>query len=310
MSTPTSSHVVCLFFFASVTFLLGCEEDLDLRDDFPEPFTLYGVLSPNLSTQYVRVYPIDAFPGLDQEVPEGIRFTSTDLATGEEIVWADTIDVAPNGQQDLVFKAVFNLQHEHVYRVKATRMADGASSFADVRIPPEVTIRWEDVIQEARNEAILDVFVEGERIRVLKPEITYHVMGCARGGVGEPASFTIEHHQLEEPAENGWHIPFNIWLDRLFVTGEYGNGIQPFTLILHGVFITFIVGDEVWDPPFGRFDINLLSHPEVLRNVQNGLGFVGAGYRQSIQFEPGCALLTDAEYWCPDVLTDDQRFPC
>ena len=309
MRTSFLHRTVCLF--AGLIFLAGCEEDLDLRDDFPEPFTLYGVLSPNLTTQYVRVYPIDALPRLDQEVPASIRFTSTDLTAGEEIVWADTIDVAPNGQRDLVFKASFSPQHEHVYRVKATRMADGASSFADVRIPPQVSIRWENVIREAKNEAILDVVVEGERIRLLKPEITYEVLGCKDGLLREPASFTYQHHRLEEATANGWHIPFNIWIDRHFVGGAYGfKGIEPFTLILNDVLVTFIVGDEVWDPPFGRFDINLLSHPDVLTNVQNGLGFVGAGYRMSIQVEPSCALLTDAEYWCPDVLTDNERFPC
>jgi len=289
---------------------MSCEEDLDLRDTFPQPFTLYGVLSPDLNTQYVRVYPIDVLPRLDQEVPEGIQFTSTDLMTGEELVWVDTFDVAPNGQKDLVFKSVFKPQHGHIYRVMATRIADGANSYADVRIPPVVSIRTEEAAVEAPNEAILNLIVEGESIRVLKPEITYEVIGCARGGVGPRRSYTYQHHRLEERTDNGWRVPFNIWVDRLFVTGEYGNGIQPFTLILNGVKVNILVGDEAWDPPFGRFDINLLSHPEVLTNVQNGLGFIGAGYKTGIQFQPSCELITDAEYWCPEVLTDEERFPC
>ncbi len=291
--------------------LAACEEDLNLRDDFPEPFTLYGVLSPDLDTQYVRVYPIDEFPRLDQEVPEGIRVTSVDLMTGEEIVWTDTIDTAPNGQRDLVFKAPFVPEHEHVYRVEARRKADGMRSYADVRIPPMVTVRSEDVIVEAKNSAILRVVVQGENIRVLKPEITYEVMLCARGSLGPKESFHFTHHGLEAPVDNGWEIPFNIWFDRLFVTGELGLGIMPFTLILADVRINFLVGDEAWDPPFGVFAPNLLSHPDVLNNVENGLGFVGAGYRlESIRVKPSCALLTDAEYICPDVLLDDDPLPC
>jgi len=300
-------------FIRSITFLLylavallfsGCEEDLDLREDFEEPFTLYGLLSPNLTTQYVRVYPIESFLRLDPEEPENIRFTSTDLATGEEIVWQDTVDIGPNGQKDLLFKATFRPEHEHIYRVMATRVSDGASSYADVRIPPLVTVRSEDVVLEPVNEAILDVFVEGEGIRILKPEIIYDVRTCDRGEVGPLDTYIFQHHQLEEPTENGWHIPFNIWFDRTFILFE------PFKLILSDVFVTFIVGDEVWDPPFGRFDANLLSNPGVLDNVQNGLGFVGSGYRMSAQVTPGCELINDAEYYCMDVLTDNERLPC
>ena len=295
-----------------LTILLpGCEENLDLREDFSEPFTLYGVLSPDLGTQYIRVYPIDEFPRLDQDVPGDIRFTSVDLMTGEEIIWTDTVDIAPNGQKDLIFKASFVPEHEHVYRVEATRLSDGASSYAEVRIPPLVTIRSEDIIIPEPNAAILRVLVEGEDIRLLKPEITYDVMECSNGFVGDRRSFHYTHHRLESPTENGWEIPFNIWFDRLFVTGEYGLGIRPFILILNGVEIRFLIGDAVWDPPFGQFELNLLANREILNNVVNGFGFVGAGYRlDAIPIAPSCELLTDAEYICPEVLMDDRRLPC
>ncbi len=291
--------------------LAACEEDLNLRDDFPEPFTLYGVLSPDLDTQYVRVYPIDEFPRLDQEVPEGIRVTSVDLMTGEEIVWTDTIDTAPNGQQDLVFKAPFVPEYEHTYRVRATRLSDGASSHAEVRIPPEVIIRIEESILPAKNEAILRFVVEGESIRVLKPEITYEVFFIDKQ-LWPTRAYTFPHHRDEIPAENGWDIPVNVWLDRLFVQNRYNvevgtaRGIEPFLWVLQEVRINLIVGDAVWDPPFGVLDPNLLSHPEVLHNVEHGLGFVGSGYRTSARFQPSCAFVTDAEYICLDDYIDDQ----
>jgi len=302
-----------LFFLISILltlFFAGCNEDLLLRDDFPQPFTLYGLLSPDLDTQYVRLYPLDEFPRLDQDVPQGIHFTSLDLETGEEIVWTDTIDTAANGQQDLVFKAPFKPVYEHTYRVRAVRLSDGATSYADVRIPPEVTIRTEEIILPAINEAILRFIVEGDRIRVLKPDVTYNVRFM---GAGSPnRAYSLPHHRAEMPIENGWEIPVNVWVDRLFVQNFYnldfptGKGISPFYWVLNQVQIDLIIGDEEWDPPFGVLDPNLLSHPTVLQNVENGLGFIGAGYRISVRFSPSCAFVTDAEYLCPDEMPGNE----
>ncbi len=298
----------------SLVFFVGCNEDLLLRDDFPEPFTLYGVLTPDLDTQYVRIYPIDELPRLDQEVPEGIHFTSIDLNTGEEIVWRDTIDTASNGQQDLVFKALFKPEYGHTYRVQAMRVSDGASSYADVRIPPQVTIRTEEVILPAPNEAILRFIVEGESIRVLKPDITYTVFIYDERNrtAGPTRAYLLPHHREEVPIENGWEIPINVWVDRLFVQNFYNvevgtaEGIKPFRWVLTEVRIDLIVGDAQWDPPFGLFNPNLLSHPEVLQNVENGLGFVGGGYRIAATFQPSCAFITDAEYLCLENIFDNE----
>jgi len=306
-ATPLIAKVLLL---TTSFFVLSCNEDIILRDDFPQPFTLYGVLSPDLDTQYVRVYPIDDFPRLDQEVPEGIRFSSLDLQTGEEIIWTDTVDIAPNGQQDLVFKAIFKPVYEHIYRIQAERLSDGAISYVDVRIPPEVTIRTEEVILPAPNEAILRFIVEAERIRVLKPDVTYSVRPI---GLGSPSrAYLLPHHRAEIPIENGWEIPVNIWVDRLFVQNFYNVelgtllGIRPFAFILNQIQIDLIVGDAEWDPPSGVLDPNLLSHPTVLQNIENGLGFVGAGYRISARFNPSCAFVTDAEYVCVDELVDNK----
>lgn len=278
--------------------LLGCEEDLNLREDYPEPFTLYGLLSPDLSVQSVRVYPIEAFPQYTSVNPQDIRFTSTDLGTGEQITWQDSVVAASNGQQDLVYWSSFRPEHDHVYRVEATRLSDGASSYADVRIPPLVNVRSVDVVRPEPQIAILNIIVEGEGIRVLKPEIFYEIMSIDNGRIGPRKGYWFSHHNSEVPIEGGWEIPINIWLDRQYASGAYGLGIRPFVLILNEVRISLLIGNEVWDPPFGRFDTNLLSHQNALNNVENGLGFVGSGYRINELLVPGCDLVDDAEYIC------------
>lgn len=279
--------------------LLGCEEDLNLREDYPEPFTLYGLLSPDLGIQSVRVYPLEAFPQLDSVDPQAVRFTSTDLSTGEQILWQDSILTADNGQQDLIFWSSFRPKHDHVYRVEATRLSDGAGSYADVRIPLRVVVRSEDIVSPEPNIATLRIIVEGADIQVHKPEITYEVIAYSGSQFyGSKNAVTLPHHNKEKPIEQGWEIPINIWLDRQYVQGTLRAGIRPFSFMLNDVRIRFMVGNADWDPPTGRFDINLLSHQNALNNVVNGLGFVGGGYRVVEQIVPGCDLVTDAQYIC------------
>ncbi len=282
--------------------MAGCEEDLGLREELVEPFTLYGVLSPDLSFQSVRVYTLNPTPELAAARPEDIVFTSTDLETGERLVWNDSLVAGPRGQTDLIYWSPLEVEYGRTYRVEAMRKTDGAISYADARIPPQVTIRTEDVVRPEPQIAILRIIVEGERIRVLRPEITYEVIPEGERLSGSRSNVTIPHHSLGQPAEEGWVIPINIWLDRLQVQGSLIEGIRPFAYILNDVRVDMLVGDETWDPPFGRFDPELLANSNVLTNVQNGYGYVGGGYYTSGQLVPGCDLVNDAEYVCREDL--------
>ena len=270
--------MVCLLFLSTSILSSGCEENLNLRDNFPEPFTLYGVLSPDLDTQSIRVYPLDAFPRLDQEVPEGIRFTSVDLMTGEEIIWTDTIDTAPNGQRDLVFWAPFRAEFEHVYHINATRLSDNAQSYADVRIPGTVSVHFIELESPAINQADIHIFIEGDNIRVLKPKIVYTAKAPITR-LRDTMSVPRNYQGIEQPNEQGWDFVIDMYQDRFWVQAEFRGGIRCPSIELIRMDLHVIVGDSVWDPPDGRSDPNLLSYPGLLSNVENGLGFIGGGYR-------------------------------
>lgn len=150
----------------SLTMALpGCDEDLAATRGLDEPFALYGVLSPDLDSQSVRVYPVELFPtrgsanGLDVEV------TSVDLHTGERRLWKDSVIVDSIGRHEYLYWSQFRAEFGRSYRVEAQRSSDGATSFARVRIPAPVSVR----IDESR-APLLDVFVEGDEVRILRPE--------------------------------------------------------------------------------------------------------------------------------------------
>ena len=54
---------------------------------------------------------------------------------------------------------------------------------------------------------------------------------------------------------------------------------QTFGIQFRDVTIRLIVANEAWNPPDGEFDPDVLVQPGLLSNVENGFGFVGAGYR-------------------------------
>lgn len=290
--------------FLTYLLLAGCEEDLGLREPLGMPFTLYGVLSPDLDTQSVYVYPFEDFPSLAPAESLDISFIFTDLSTGTQTTWQDTLLTSPNGQRDLVFWAPLRVEYDRSYRVEAIRESDGETSFAEIRIPPRVTVRLIELGSPAINKVNLKIQIEGEQIRVLKPEIVYHVKRfTGPDGVTGPDRFIpISYLGLENKTATGWDLSINLWKDRFDVqtlyTAEFmSGGVLCPLLDLKNMNLHMIVGDSIWDPPMGLFDMNILSDPNTLTNVKNGLGFVGGGYRSIHPILPSQESVEDACFY-------------
>lgn len=269
-----------LFILTIAIFLLGCEEDLGLREDQERYFSLYGVLSPDLDIQSVRVYLVEDFLTLDAANPDDILFTSTDLITGEERVWQDSFQVSASGQRDLIYWSPFQAEYGHTYRIEATRLRDGARSVVEARVPPMVTWRIDD-----SDSTVVRVIVEGDQIRLLKPEIGYMVSAFhpTTGIRLDMRSYVQSYQGAEREMATSWEFTIITTRDRFQVQGMYNSemavllGIEC-VLELHAMTLDAIVGDAAWDPPEGRFDPDVLSFPTTLSNVENGFGFVTGGY--------------------------------
>jgi hypothetical protein len=260
--------VAGIILFASV-YLIGCDENLAPREHYDKvPLSIYGVLSPDLDTQSVRIYPLEDFPTLGSSEPLDLDVMSTDLQTGNRTMWRDTILVDRNGQHEYVFWAPFRAEFGHKYRIDVERRGGGATSYAEVRIPSQVMVRIDE-----SDAPLLHVFIEGEEIRVLKPEAEYTVRDAR--GLGPDTSFfpilryVFPYHGREEKVEQGWQLAIDMHIDfdelRYLYTGDAELILDRycFSLILYG----------------GVFDPLLLSRPQTLSNVENGFGFVGGGYR-------------------------------
>jgi len=279
-------HRFVTFLLLAAVGLIGCEENLAPREPYDAlPFSVYGVLSPDLDTQSVRLYLPEDFPTLGSPEPLDVDVISTDLHTGEWRTWHDSVLVEPNGQHEYVFWEPFQAEFGHVYRVEVVRRSDGVMSYADVRIPPPVTVRIDD-----QGDPLLEVFIEGEDFRALKPEAEYAVRG-AGSGEDDPSpsfpilSYTFPYEGHERRVAQGWRVTFNMIADfdalRFLYVADGGSipAWYCFDLELLGLEVHMLVGDAVWDPPGGVFEAHLLAQPQTLSNVENGFGFIGGGYR-------------------------------
>jgi hypothetical protein len=91
------------------------------------------------------------------------------------------------------------------------------------------------------------------------------------------------------PMAGYYHHDTGINFDKKF---PFSNG-----LALMGMELRVLIGNESWIPPGGEFDPNVLVQPGTLRNVQNGLGFVGAGYNQDFALYPSQQSLDDTWFF-------------
>ncbi len=271
----------------------GCEEDPASGVEADVPFSLYGVVSSDLDTQSVRVYPLENTPTFG--VPEHLEVDvySTDLQTGVRRTWGDSTVVDSRGRYGHVFWAPFRAEHGRTYRVEAVRRSDGSTSFTEVRVPAPVTVRIDE-----RDAPLLHVLVEGDGVRMAKPEALYVV------GVDEPAvQYNIRYHGTEQQNHGQWRTTFNMIVDYDFIRFHFAHGPYCFSRPpLFALKLRAQIGDVVWDPPGGAFDPNVLSVGRTMSNVQNGHGFVGGGYFLEAALKPSRETVESAcfTYAFPD----------
>ncbi|ARA93599.1 hypothetical protein AWN76_010815 [Rhodothermaceae bacterium RA] len=66
---------------------------------------------------------------------------------------------------------------------------------------------------------------------------------------------------------------------------SWGVGLGSITL-------RAIAANDAWNPPEGIFDADVLVQPGTMSNVENGFGFIGAGYRMEKEWVPVDSIVT------------------
>src|SRR5690606_17457373 len=272
-----AASTLAVVILAAAPILMGCDEGLGSREGADRPFTIYGVFTPDHDTQSVLVYPIEDFPSQGSPEPLDANVYSINLSTGERTMWRDSVLAHTDSSFTHAYWAPFRADHGERYRLVVER-SDGAASSVEVQVPEPVSIS----LLDESNAGRVRIGVEGADTRLLTPEIKYRVYKLERNR----REYTISYAGSEVQEADGWHITINMVRDATQINFLY-NG-QEMTLggicredfvILESLRLRAIIGDPVWEPPDGILDPDLISNPVAMSNVENGYGFVGAGYR-------------------------------
>ncbi|MEX0821365.1 MAG: hypothetical protein WD021_04395 [Rhodothermales bacterium] len=296
---------VLLMGLACIVGLSACEEDVTAVTGTDLAYSLYGVVSPQLDTQWVRVFPIEGRLTPASPEPLDADLTVTNRTTGESSTMRDSIIADFAGQYAHVFWSPLTAEHEHTYRIVARR-SDGAESSVEVTVP----MMSEIVVEAPRirtNEVVLPVLVPGDIPRVVAAEAVFAVSYLPAGAPEILTnSFSVPYYSEPHPVQEGWRVPIDLTAAFDDIRGQIAEDLEDAPLdsrvgvILLNVTARLIVANEAWNPPNGQFDAELIVQPGVMENVTDGFGFVGAGYRLSRQWAPPDTAVVRAGFRAPE----------
>ncbi len=285
--------IACLL----VGLLGGCDTDVNAVLGTDRVFTLYGVITPQADTQKVLVYPIEGVLRPAQAQPLDARVTSTDLQNGEIRLWQDSLKREDNGQYTHIFWSPFRAEYGHTYRLEVER-SDGAATHVEVAVPPFAELVEQEI--PPGFPILAPILVNAEVPRLLKVELTYVFrFKLSSEPSDQLKSVVLSYDDKVERVVGGWVIPINLTEDFLEVRRRLireGGFDRNFGIRLNRMILRLIAANEAWDPPDGVFEAEVLVQPGTLSNVEDGFGFVGAGYRLRREWLPLLDALESAGF--------------
>ena len=278
---------LCLF----LPSLTACEEDVTaVRTE--RPFAAYGLFSPLYAKQEIYIFPVEERLRPLPPEPLDARVTTTDLVTGETIVWRDSIIAAADEGAAHLFWAPLRAAYDRAYLLEIER-SDGARSTVEVAVPEAADFVIGEAYVDERGWPETPVMVDRPVPLLLHVEVVYDVRWGPRDS--QRREFTLGYGA--HSSEGGWTIDVNHHLDYRRLQNRVGSMFDPaYGLYVYDVRVRLLIASADWDPPGGAFDAEALAQPDVLRNVENGFGFVGAGYRRAVTWVPPVEVLVEAGF--------------
>ncbi len=130
----SSLAALTLAFFSALLVASGCDTSFDRFQETDLAYSVWGYLDLHADTQWVRVEPLQdsSFVGSG---PFEARVTSVNLATGEQVVWRDSVFAAgETGVTVHNFYTAADLEPGATYRL--TVEGPPGRSTAEVTLPP------------------------------------------------------------------------------------------------------------------------------------------------------------------------------
>ncbi len=267
--------LVTLMLLASLLLgLSACQDSVNAVLGTGRAFTVYGHFSPRTDTQAVRVYAIDGTIDHVQPEPLEAHVRSIDLQTGDTHIWRDSVIQFAADNFGHIFWARFRPDYKERHRLLLTR-PDGAEAQVEVVMPPLSEPELVEPTVESDYVLLPVLWKKAPRLNNIR--VVYHTnMGAY--------VFAYPNEQLSWP--EGQVAVVQLHRDVRYVfRAIFQQGGSTRDTRLRAIEQILLVSSADWAPPGDVFDAELLVEPGTFSNVENGFGFVGAGYEASFYYE-------------------------
>lgn len=290
-------HVMIALLLGLCAAATGCEDAVRPSLGIDRPFTMWGLLDPTAGIQAVRVFEIEETIQVIQPEAIDAEVRTMDLETGEEVVWQDSVvNIRDRGFRH-IFWADLEVVHNRRYRMTARR-SDGAVSTAEVTVPPPVELEVLPPDTNAVSQILLPLFLHGDPPSLVRIEVWYESIAINSTGtltIQRPVTLPYTGEPRRGPDGTTFLIDLREDLQRIRrVYAE--NNISAEKIELRSMELRVHIGNAEWTSPIGAFDPEFLVEPGVLSNVENGFGFLAAGYVEIINWRPPTVLLQRAGF--------------
>ena len=281
-----------------VCLCMGCDNEISPFNTIDFPYTIWGIVNPQADTQAVRVFTIDTT--LDLTPSEALDAVTSIIEVEKEIrhVLVDSVTQLPSGDFRHTFWSTFDVQHGELYRVEVERSDGLVTRSSDIRVPNPVTILAPEPTDLQVQDLIIPIEIEGNPPSMPRIDATYDTFSIDRTGVREAENpVTISYVTKPTLEDNTWLLDIDLLEDFVVIRENFNAKDLQGQICMEGISIEIHVGNEEWRSPIGVFDPNVLVEPGTLSNVENGFGFFGAGFIESIQVFPPLTMQVRAGFF-------------
>lgn len=278
----TSAHTPVLFALLTAILFTGCDDAfIDPYVNEEEYYTVYGFLNMDRNFQFgakhsIRVSAITRRPQ-DISRPEDLqadldaRVFLTNLATNQTYELLHNLVELEQGKWGHVFETSFPVQPADRYLLEVKR-TDGATTSAVTEIPniTGVIVESEPFIEDTDTGNITQTHLLKYIQAIWEPKAIYHI--GSGGSCIRPAIYNIPYQDRLVRETDGLIVNFTISADINEIKAQSNS--ENITLCRMGIKGLLLSND--WIVPGDDVDINELSLPQHLDNIENGYGFFGS----------------------------------
>lgn len=259
--------------------LSGCDQTFEpIQNSDSAAFSIYGYLDATADTQWVRVAPVREQVETPQMIPD-MEVTLQHVESGNEVIMKDSLFSLAGGFNAVnVYSSEMDIEPDQSYLIKAER-PDGATSRVTVNIPSDYPTPV--LITAGAYDESGDLFVKGaERIADVISiweidGLTYYVPNRA---------FVREYG----PQEYDYSVGISRRHAMSSIFGEdapppYAVDILERRDVRRQIFIAS--GGPDWMESIIDLEDQIYALPQVVSNVENGVGYVIGIVSKTIPFK-------------------------